>query len=643
MSDNKVGSLVWEASLDAEPFLKGEKATVDAQQRIIDKAEQASKAQKAFFKTQQESIDDLNAALNGTADTQEKSTQKTASARRAEIADAKLGLAEAKQDRDTDLAERRAAQAEIKQAAVLENQAVREDRMERQFAHRQERDRDRDARREDREAHYERMTHIRDFGAAALGVFGIVTGVRSVISAYGNLTDQDAARGRMARRTGVSAGGINALENAQQLFDKNPGAADGTIESLAGTIRQIKTYGTAATIPAFNRLGINLMRNGRFRSPDELIDAAHTAVQGKDRDVSRELLTQAGYDQGTIDLIMSPEYARLRAQGRANSNVTDKSAADAQSRQEAAVNKEQNQTEAFRSAVDYFGGYVKLFDDAVSKISGYAKDHPILTAAVGGGAAVAGSAASGLMLARATGLFRRGGKAALDAAVQAGEVSGEVAETVAASGAMRMLPLVGAAASLLIPTPIVNEDQNTKNTANSYIDYLTKKGWSRSAAAGMVANIYAESSFNPEAAQPDGAGRGLAQWTDANRKARIEAYLGKPITQAGAQEQLDAIDWEARQFYGPLFQKAQSVDAASAGDMLSRGYEAPAKADSAAKYRSMLANRFYGGNTSHATTTVHIKSINVHTPAIDPQSHGQKISQIIRQNTTLAQASYGLA
>lgn len=60
------------------------------------------------------------------------------------------------------------------------------------------------------------------------------------------------------------------------------------------------------------------------------------------------------------------------------------------------------------------------------------------------------------------------------------------------------------------------------DNANYILDYLTLKGWSKSAICGMLGNMQSESSINPARWQSDivgntSSGLGLVQWTPATK------------------------------------------------------------------------------------------------------------------------------
>lgn len=63
------------------------------------------------------------------------------------------------------------------------------------------------------------------------------------------------------------------------------------------------------------------------------------------------------------------------------------------------------------------------------------------------------------------------------------------------------------------------------NIAYAY-NWLIGKGLSPNAAAGVVGNLKAESGVNPNSNQPDGPGRGIAQWSEGGRWETLKQWAG---------------------------------------------------------------------------------------------------------------------
>jgi hypothetical protein len=95
--------------------------------------------------------------------------------------------------------------------------------------------------------------------------------------------------------------------------------------------------------------------------------------------------------------------------------------------------------------------------------------------------------------------------------------------------------------------------------------YFKSKGWSSEQAAGIVANLQAESNFKTNAIGDGGKAYGIAQW-HPDRQAVYQKEYGKPIQKANFKEQLEYVNWElnnTEKRAGNLLRNATSADQAA--------------------------------------------------------------------------------
>lgn len=78
---------------------------------------------------------------------------------------------------------------------------------------------------------------------------------------------------------------------------------------------------------------------------------------------------------------------------------------------------------------------------------------------------------------------------------------------------------------------------------NSAMKFFMDKGWTKEQAAGIVANLYAESRLNGGAVGDGGKAFGLAQW-HPDRQAAFKQWSGKDIRQASPEEQMGFVHHE---------------------------------------------------------------------------------------------------
>lgn len=120
--------------------------------------------------------------------------------------------------------------------------------------------------------------------------------------------------------------------------------------------------------------------------------------------------------------------------------------------------------------------------------------------------------------------------------------------------------------------------------------FFQKMGWTREQAAGIVANLRAESQLNPGAVGDNGKAYGIAQW-HPDRQAAFAKWAGKDIRGSSLMDQLAFVQHELTQGAearaGALLRAAKNAQ--QAGEIVSRYYERPKAADAEAAKRGQAA------------------------------------------------------
>lgn len=161
---------------------------------------------------------------------------------------------------------------------------------------------------------------------------------------------------------------------------------------------------------------------------------------------------------------------------------------------------------------------------------------------------------------------------------------------------------------------------DTENKALYIAEECRKAGMTLAGAAGVIANIEAESAFNPKNVQDayeskvgndntytakvdsgaygnftsDAAGYGLAQWTAGSRKQLMLAYFrnrGKSI--GDFQTQVDFLIYEMRQYTKAWNVVTASNNPYECGYAVCKYYEIPANTEQQANYRGELGKKWY--------------------------------------------------
>jgi len=139
-------------------------------------------------------------------------------------------------------------------------------------------------------------------------------------------------------------------------------------------------------------------------------------------------------------------------------------------------------------------------------------------------------------------------------------------------------------------------------SAAEAIQFFQSKGWTREQAAGIAANIQAESNFKTNAVGDGGRAYGIAQW-HRDRQKDFQKVFGKDIRQSSFQEQLAFIDWELRNTESRAGDSLRNAStAAEAAAIVQNQYERPANKDP--RYRASIAMGFAGeGGSAMAVRT----------------------------------------
>lgn len=169
--------------------------------------------------------------------------------------------------------------------------------------------------------------------------------------------------------------------------------------------------------------------------------------------------------------------------------------------------------------------------------------------------------------------------------------------------------------------------------------YFLSQGYSPDQVAGILANIQAESSFNPYAT--NGTHFGLFQW-DKTRQAQFARLFGHPMQQSTPMEQLRFAQWElthTEKKAGVALRGAKTRY--QSGAVMSLDYERPGGGAYAADYRGMLARQYHvapaavGHPVMHNET--HIGAVHVHTKGTDARAIAHDLAREI-----VTQANRGL-
>ena len=111
--------------------------------------------------------------------------------------------------------------------------------------------------------------------------------------------------------------------------------------------------------------------------------------------------------------------------------------------------------------------------------------------------------------------------------------------------------------------------------AKTALDFFIQQGWTPEQAAGLVANLQAESGQNLDTNVfgDGGAGYGIAQW-HGSRQRDFQREMGRPLKGSSLEDQLKFVQWElthSEKRAGQMLKNAKS--AAEAAAIIDQYYE----------------------------------------------------------------------
>ncbi|MBD1412855.1 phage tail tip lysozyme [Burkholderia contaminans] len=142
--------------------------------------------------------------------------------------------------------------------------------------------------------------------------------------------------------------------------------------------------------------------------------------------------------------------------------------------------------------------------------------------------------------------------------------------------------------------------QKDKGVADAVAKFQSM-GWTRAQAAGLAANLWRESLFDPRAVGDSGRAYGIGQWHE-DRQAEFKKLFGIDIRKSSLDQQLQFVNYELRQGKesraGTLLSQAKSAE--QAGNIVSRFYERPGDVNGEASKRSQIASAIFNSPSSQS-------------------------------------------
>ncbi len=180
-----------------------------------------------------------------------------------------------------------------------------------------------------------------------------------------------------------------------------------------------------------------------------------------------------------------------------------------------------------------------------------------------------------------------------------------------------------------------------KGTTAGITSFFESMGWSKAQAAGLAANVHAESKGDPNAVGDSGKAFGIAQW-HPDRQAAFKEFAGKDIRQSSLAEQLAFMHHELTEgnerSAGDRLRQAQTPG--EAGATVSQYYERPRNRLAEAMRRGRLAEDIAstpiapppsmvglsGPRRENAEGTTITNKTDIHVTGNDPETTAKRVA-----------------
>lgn len=399
---------------------------------------------------------------------------------------------------------------------------------------------------------------------AALGFGAALAGVRTIQDALGTMTGV-ASLGRSAANAGIAPEKVSAFGlMVQRYAGGNASTASASLTGLVGNIEGgIVTGQMTPQMAVLSRLGVSL-QTALHNPLTAMRQLAHvfSHVPKMQANAYGHIL---GFDQGTINLL---------EQGTA--------------------------------AFDKHMTAVKLSGVVTA---GSVKEMEALQTALAGVDAAAKTLGRNMLTGFAPTLIKIAGmiqdleQGKPGAALKLGEEALKLSKVDILPGKPPAVIQAGNDAGRLLHRLIVGVPNSELAKRKQAMAYFMKQGYTMPQAAGLTANIQAESSFNPKA---ENAGHyGIAQW-DATRRAQILAGTGIDVKTASYAQQLKAMAWELTHTQAKARAKLLSETSAAGSALAIRNhYERPGNDPADSERRQLIAQRI-AGQFSQKVVTRHL-------------------------------------
>ena len=450
----------------------------------------------------------------------------------------------------------------------------------------------------------------------------------------------NAALNRFSQNIGLDVPTISAWGNAVEELGGSAKGLQGSLDMLSKAQTELRLTGESSLIPYFSALSVSLADvTGKARPVDEILLDLSDRFSHMDRTTANNMGRMMGIDQDTMNLLLQGrQEVELMIRRQKESNAVTKQQAEEAARLQRRIADLKQGFNAFgrdllqlaTPALEKLLGMLQGFGDWVRANSETVKAF-LAMAAVGITAiSVAALAnpftliiAGVLALSAAIALlwqdyqtWKRGGdslidwekwKPGIDKAVAGIHWLADEAEKAfykiakVAEAGRAAINGNWAAAKQALGEAVLNTPKNqviTKplfenkpetGTPQQMQKYFQDRGLTTAQAAGIVANLMAESSGKSNAIGDKGTAYGIGQWHQERQEA-FKRFFGHDIRQSTLNEQMAFVQHELKTSHkaaGDALLRAETPQ--EAGAIISRQYEKPADKEGEAQRRGASA------------------------------------------------------
>lgn len=542
-------------------------------------------------------------------------------------------------------------------------------------------------------------------------LLALVGGTAALKSFVRDIIESNAALERFSQNVGLSAQSVSAWGQATEQAGGSASGLQGSIEMLSKAQTDMMLTGQSGVLPYFSALGVAIAdASGKAKPATEIMVDLAGKFEKMDRVTAHNMARSMGFDEGTTNLMLRgrAEVERMVARQKESSAVTAEQAKQSEKMREQQVLAKQEFAALGRELASRAMPILEKLVGVLRSIAAWARENKefvgaFFTIMAAGLVAISVAAipltgTAALIIGLGTAIsalwqdyqvWKRGGASLINweyweyGVKRAGAaidwlksmIRDLVYRAIAAADVMSAIwhkdwdgvksaskkvmdgdgkPYSESGnATVAAPSGSILSDGSPAQREKQAQRYFVAQGWSTSQAAGIVANLKRESSFNPQAVGDGGKALGIAQW-HPDRQAEFKRAFGKDIKNSSFEDQLAFVQYELTQgrekAAGDKLRKATT--ARDAGAIVSQYYERPAAQGSEAAYRGdMAANAgasvamagrggMYSSHGKTSNVENNIGAVNVYTQATDAEGIAKDLGRAMDYQLT-AQADSG--